>query len=80
MHPVGDEPAIATEDAMDRTGDVRYPRALASNSSMSAPDIVAAVLDDTLTPDLTLFDLAVAPPALWEEQRARIGARLGHHR
>ena len=27
---------------------------------------------ETLPPDLTLFDLAVDPPALWEEQRSRI--------
>ncbi len=38
-----------------------------------APDIVAAILDETLPPELTLFELAVDPPALWEEQRRRIG-------
>jgi len=37
------------------------------NLTTLAPDIVAAILDDTLTPDLTLFDLAVDPPALWED-------------
>ena len=36
-----------------------------------APDIVAAILDETLPVDVTLFDLAVDPPALWEERRAR---------
>ena len=41
--------------------------------TMLAPDIVAAILDETLPADLTLFDLAVDPPALWEEQRRRIG-------
>lgn len=34
-----------------------------------APDIVAAVLDDTLPPDLTLFDLAINLPLRWEKQR-----------
>lgn len=34
-----------------------------------APDIVAAILDEALPPGLTLFDLAVDPLALWEEQR-----------
>lgn len=43
------------------------------NLTTLAPDIVAAILDDALPNHLTLFDLAVDPPALWEEQRARIG-------
>ena len=34
--------------------------------------IVEAILEDTLPDHLTLFDLAVDPPALWEEQRLRI--------
>lgn len=42
------------------------------NLTTLAPDIVAAILDDTLPPNLTLFDLAVEPPALWEEQRKRL--------
>jgi len=37
-----------------------------------APDIVAAILDETLPADVTLFDLAVDPPALWEDQRRPI--------
>jgi hypothetical protein len=39
------------------------------NLTTLAPDIVAAILDDTLPPEITLFDLAVDPPALCEEQR-----------
>lgn len=39
---------------------------------MVTPDIVAAILDETLPPDVTLFDLAVDPPALWEEQYRRV--------
>lgn len=38
-----------------------------------APDIVAAILDDTLPNHVTLFDVAVDPPALWNEQRERVG-------
>lgn len=33
---------------------------------------VAAILDDTLPGHITLFDLAVDPPALWDEQRVFI--------
>lgn len=37
-----------------------------------APDIVAAILDDTLPNHVTLFDLASGTPLLWDEQRAII--------
>ncbi len=40
------------------------------NLTTLAPDIVAAILDDALPDHITLFELAVDPPALWEEQRA----------
>ena len=43
------------------------------NLTTLAPDIVAAILDDTLPSHITLFDLAVDPPALWDEQRERVG-------
>ena len=42
------------------------------NLTTLAPDIVAAILDETLPPELTLFDLAVDPPAVWENQRDRV--------
>jgi hypothetical protein len=38
-----------------------------------APDIVAAILDETLPSEVTLFDLAAGTPLVWEEQRARAG-------
>ena len=41
------------------------------NLTTLAPDIVAAILDDTMPNHITLFDLAVDPPALWEEQRRK---------
>jgi len=42
------------------------------NLTTLAPDIVAVILDDTLPSDLTLFDFAVDPPALCEEQLLRV--------
>lgn len=42
------------------------------NLNTLAPDIVTTVLDETLPPEVTLFELAVDPPALWEEQRGRM--------
>jgi hypothetical protein len=42
------------------------------NLTVLAPDIVEAILDDALPDHWTLFDLAVDPPSLWEEQRRRI--------
>jgi len=40
-----------------------------------APDIVATILDETLPPDVTLFEIAVDQPRVWEEQRARLADR-----
>ena len=41
-----------------------------------APDIVEAILEDALPDHLTLFDIAVNPPALWEEQRLILTQRV----
>jgi len=46
------------------------------NLTTLAPDIVAAILDDALPNPVTLFDLAVDPPALWDEQRERLSNPL----
>ena len=43
------------------------------NLTTLAPDIVAAILDETLPPQVTVHELAISPPVLWEEQRERIG-------
>ena len=43
------------------------------NLTTLAPDIVAAILDETLPPEVTLFDLASGTPLLLEEQRKRMG-------
>jgi hypothetical protein len=42
------------------------------NLTTLAPDIVAAILDDALPNHITLFDLGVDPPELWDEQRERL--------
>ncbi len=44
------------------------------NLTTLAPDIVAAILDETLPRHVTVRALAISPPVLWEEQRERIGA------
>ena len=41
------------------------------NLTTLEPDIVAAILDDTLPEEVTLFDLAAGTQVLWEEQRER---------
>jgi len=42
------------------------------NFTLLAPDIVAAILDDAFPDHITLLEMAVDPPALWEGQRTRI--------
>lgn len=58
---------IATHEGVDSSYVSRMV-----NLTTLAPDIVVAILDDTLPDHIILFDLAVDPPALWEEQRARL--------
>jgi hypothetical protein len=50
------------------------------NLSSLAPDIVGAILDDALPNHITLFDLAVDPPALWEAQRNSIAGMMPRSR
>jgi hypothetical protein len=42
------------------------------NLTTLAPDIVAAILDDTLPPEVTLFGLAAGTPLVWEKQWGRL--------
>lgn len=66
--------------AMLESGEVTLLRELARtdssyvsrmvNLTTLAPDIVAAMLDETLSPEVTLFELAVDPPAVLGEQRS----------
>ncbi|CAI8796592.1 conserved protein of unknown function [Methylococcus capsulatus] len=58
---------VAERERMDRAYVSRMV-----NLTTLAPDIVAAILDETLPPEVTLFDLASGTPLLWEEQRAII--------
>jgi hypothetical protein len=41
--------------------------------TLQAPDVVEAIFNETLSPQTTLFDLAVDPPMDWGEQRRRVG-------
>ena len=61
---------VAEREGMDRA----YVSWMVNLTTL-APDIVAAILDETLPPEVTLFDLASGTPLLWEEQRTKyIGA------
>lgn len=42
------------------------------NLTALAPDIVQGILDDTLPENITLSDLAVDMPNVWDEQRRRV--------
>jgi hypothetical protein len=45
-----------------------------------ATDIVAAILDETLPPGVTLFDMPFGTPPLWEHQRNRIKGMMPRSR
>ena len=47
----------------------RHPQV---NLTTLAPDIVAAILDETLPPEVTLFELAAGTPLVWEGQWGRV--------
>jgi len=38
------------------------------NLTTLAPDIVAAILDETLPEEVALLDMSAGTPVLWEEQ------------
>ena len=42
------------------------------NPTTLAPDIIAAIIEETLPPEVTLFELAVGTPLVWEEQWGRV--------
>jgi hypothetical protein len=73
--------------AMLESGEVKFLREIARkegvdssyvsrmvNLTTLAPDIVAAILDETASPEVTVFNLAVEPPALWED--CKLGVRV----
>jgi hypothetical protein len=45
------------------------------NLTTLAPDIFAAILDEALPSEITLFELAAGTPVGWEEQWGRVGER-----
>ncbi len=49
------------------------------NLTTLAPDIVEAILEDALPDHLTLFDLAVDPPALWNAQRLNLNSTRSNY-
>ncbi len=53
--------------------DFRPPAESKEHLTTLAPDIVAAILNEILPPHVTVHELAISPPVLWEEQRERIG-------
>jgi hypothetical protein len=48
------------------------------NLTTLAPDIVAAILDETLPPEVTLFELAAGTPLLWADQWGRLSVPAGY--
>ena len=42
------------------------------NLTALAPDIVAAILDETLSPEVTLFGLAAGTPLLWVDHWGKV--------
>ncbi|MFM6991414.1 MAG: LacI family transcriptional regulator [Rhodoferax sp.] len=61
---------VAEMEGMDRAYVSRMV-----NLTTLAPDIVAAILDESLPDHVTLFDLASGTPLLWDEQRALLRLR-----
>ncbi|MEO8544911.1 MAG: LacI family transcriptional regulator [Burkholderiaceae bacterium] len=59
--------AISKAENVDRSYDSRT-----INLTTLAPEIRAAILDETLPDTVSLFDLASDTPLSWEEQRGRV--------
>jgi hypothetical protein len=63
---------VAERERMDRAYVSRMV-----NLTTLAPDIIAAILDEALPPEVTLFELASGTPLLWDDQRALVWPRQG---
>lgn len=59
---------IAESESVDRSYVARM-----INMTLLAPELIEAILDDTV-PDWTLDDVAIAPPDRWDEQLAKFSA------
>jgi hypothetical protein len=57
-----------------RTQDAHTPTPAWINDT-ATPYSVAAIMDETQPPEVTLFDLAAGAPLLREERRGRLGGR-----
>ena len=62
---------VAEQEGMDRAYVSRMV-----NLTTLAPDIVAAILDESLPDHITLFDLASGTPLLWDEQRTLLSTGI----
>ncbi len=58
---------VASQEKVDRSYVSRM-----INLTTLAPDIQAAILNETLPEEVALFDLAVDTPQCWEVQRRRV--------
>ncbi|QQQ00937.1 LacI family transcriptional regulator [Lysobacter enzymogenes] len=63
---------IADSENIDRSYVARM-----INMTLLAPELIEAILDDTV-PDWTLDDVAIAPPDRWDEQLAKFTALKPH--
>ena len=67
---------MSPDQYLDHVGDravfpvcrLAYVRRMVNLTTL-APDIVAAILDETLPPEVPLFELAAGMPVGWREQR-----------
>ena len=62
--------AASVGELAEREGEDRSYVGRMLNLTLLAPDITAAILNDTLSDAVRLQDLAINPPMWWEEQRA----------
>lgn len=70
MLETGEVKSLADIARRERVDDSYVSRMV--NFALLAPDIVSAILENTLPAAITLFDLAVDPPILWQDQRNRL--------
>jgi hypothetical protein len=65
------EAASMSEIARREGGDHSYVARMLNLTTL-APEIIAAILDETLPADVRLVDLAISPPLAWDEQRRQL--------
>jgi len=65
---VGSLKEIAVKEGVDPSYISRM-----TNLVSLAPEVVLAILNDEIPPELTLFDLSVGTPLSWDEQHSKFG-------